>query len=259
MKPTLFAGIFLATLSAAGAATLAVSDAVASAGNLTYNISNYGALDWAVWQKVGGSSADYNQPTNSKSGATAVSNLINLGGGTTGFRASTTSSPDWDFSFSDGTSGAGLVTDANGVFHPNTTGTSAGGFPGRDKGIGLTVTLPTTDTYRITLFVAGYNTTTKLTASLAGATAVENTTFTPLISNPKNMAIFTIDATADTANAVLNLGIINTALRNPDSGSTTPNSDGHVMISAIGVQLIPEPSSLALAALSGLFLMRRRR
>lgn len=243
---------FLAMQAVQGA-TLSVSNATASASNTSYNLTSYGALDWEVWKKANGSNSAANAiATNSKAGGTALSDLFTVGAtSAAGFRASTTSTPNWDFTYTDGTT-AGPTDDANGVFH-DTTG-SAG------KGVGLTVTLPTTGTYRITLFVAGYNTTTLLTASLAGATTVTNSSFTPLVSDPKNMAIFQIDATADSINDVLNLQIVNTALSNPTTSSTIPDSNGHVMISAVAVQLIPEPSSavLALGSLAGCVLIRRR-
>lgn len=233
----------LGMTAASDGATISIGDAVSSASNVTYDISSYGALDWAVWQKAAGTNAAYNVATNSKNGATAVSDLFLVGTGS-GFRASTTSTPNWDFTFTDGTSPtAGTISDANGVFHP-TIGSSG-------KGVGLTVTLPTTSTYRITLFVAGYSTTSNLAVSLAGATTLNNTSFTPVVSNPKSMAYFTIDATADTAGDVLRLEFTNTS---------ATSSDSHVMISAVAVQMIPEPSSamLALGTLAGGLLVRRR-
>ena len=138
------------------------------------------------------------------------------------------------------------LTDVNGVFHPvlRTVG----------NGVGLTVTLPTTGTYQITLYVAGYDTTSQLRATLPGlADPVLNNSFAPgfPVSSVKRMGIFTIEATADTAGDLLNLQLTNTS----DS-----NENAHVMITAAAVQLIPEPSAMALAALAGgLALARRRR
>lgn len=248
----------------AGAATLQISNATTSPGGSVYNINDYGAVDWAIWKRAAANpGSGYEVPSESKSGATAISNLTNVGGGTAGFRASVSSYPDWDFSFTGGTAASsGTITDANGIFHPDTG--SAG------KGMGLTVTLPTTGTYVISLFVAGYNTTTSLTASLIGASNVANTSFTPnfpddydnnpATNNPKDMALFQITATADNAGDAVTLQMINTALSNPGTPGNPIDGSGHVMISAVAVQLIPEPSTAAVALLStGFFAFRRRR
>lgn len=214
--PVLACSAFCASQPTNGA-TLLVGNPTASGSNASYNLTSYGALDWAVWKKANGSNSAANAiPTDSKSGGTALSDLFTVG--TTsgaGFRASTNSAPNWDFTYTDGIT-AGPTENANGVFH-DTLGTAG-------KGVGLTVTLPTTNTYRITFFVAGYNTTTLLTASLTGATTVTNNLFTPLVSDPKNMAIFEIDATADNANDILSLQIVNTALSNPGTGADPAGS-----------------------------------
>lgn len=234
------------------AATLSLSNAVPSGSNAQININSFGALDWTIWKKAGSANAAGAAPSDSRSGGTAISDLYSVGGGTAGFRASTNSTPNWDFVFTGGTpTASGTVSDVNGVFHPDTG--SAG------KGVGLTVTLPTTNTYIITLFVAGFNTTTQLTASLAGATALTNSTFTPVSNDPKSMAYFQITATADAANSPVTLEIINTALSNPSLPGSGIDANGHVMISAVAVQLIPEPTTAVMGLISAATLAFRRR
>lgn len=262
-KPTFAIASLLVLSPLAGAATLQVSNAAASPGGSVYNINDYGALDWAIWKRAAANpGSGYEVPSESKSGATAISNLTNVGGGTAGFRASVSSFPDWDFSFTGGTAApSGTISDVNGIFHPDTG--SAG------KGVGLTVTLPTTGTYLITLFVAGYNTTSSLTASIAGASSVVNTSFTPnypddydnnmATNNPKDMAIFQITASADNPGDAVTLEMVNTAISNPGTPTNGVDGNGHVMISAVAVQLIPEPSTAAISLLSAGFLSLRRR
>lgn len=234
------------------AATLSLSNAVASGSNAQININSFGALDWTIWKKAASTTGAGAAPSNSSSTGTAISDLYAVGGGTAGFRASTTSTPNWDFAYTGGTpTASGTVSDVNGVFHPDIG--SAG------KGVGLTVTLPTTSTYIITLFVAGFNTTTQLTASLAGTTALTNSTFTPVSNDPKSMAYFQITATADAANNPVTLEIINTALSNPSTPGNPIDGNGHVMIAAVAVQLIPEPTTAVMGLISAAALTLRRR
>lgn len=237
--------IFLTT-AALEAASLSVTDVFNTPNGGVYNLDTYGGLDWSVWKKPNGTDPAYNLATNTRASSSAISDLFLVGTTTTaGYRASTSSPPTWDFSFTGGTSPpATTLTDVNGVFHPDIGATG--------KGVGLTVTLPTTDVYRITLFVAGYDTTSTLTASLPGLTPVTNSTFTPGLPDAgvKRTGYFTIDAGADVAGQALTLEFVN----------TSNNSSSHVMIAAVAVQLIPEPSTpLAASVFFSLGLLRRRR
>ena len=244
---SIFSAVALVTAAAHGA-TLSIADAVSSANGSVINIDNTGGLDWSIWKKPGTTDASLGVATNTKASSSAISDLFIVGAANSEFRASTSSTPDWDFTYTGGVNApaSSTLTDVNGVFHPvlRTVG----------NGVGLTVTLPTTGTYQITLYVAGYDTTSQLRATLPGlADPVLNNSFAPgfPVSSVKRMGIFTIEATADTAGDLLNLQLTNTS----DS-----NENAHVMITAAAVQLIPEPSAMALAALAGgLALARRRR
>lgn len=234
----------------AEAATLAISNVVSSPNGAVINLDSTGGLDWSVWkQATAGSFANYNVASNTKASSSAISNLFIVGAATTNFRASTSSTPNWDFTYTGGLNSptSGTTVDANGIFHP-TTGTAG-------NGVGLTVTLPTTGTYTITLYVAGFATSSQLRATLAGVTdPVLNTSFSPGqpdSGGAKPMGYFTVEAQANNPGDVLNLQLTST---------TGTDANRHVMIVAAAVQLIPEPSAAMLTALAGgLALARRRR
>lgn len=227
----------------ASAAVLSVSPttATAQADNLTFDIAAAGGLDWALWKKV---TADTNKevPTNSKLNGTAISDLSAFGGA--GINTSGNSVPNWDFSYSGGTSPAsGTLTDVNGVFNSTLS----------TKGVGLsfTVTLPTTDLYQISIWTAGYGMSGLLTASMPGASDSTGS-FTADTGGIKDMFLFTINAQADVAGQAVTVSVVN----NSTTGAT---ASSHVIISAIAVQQIPEPSALALCSLGVFGLLRRRR
>lgn len=246
MNKATFLALFGCCIAGADAATLSVADVLSSPNGTVYNLDDSGGLDWSVWKKVTGTDLTYNVATNTKASSTAISDLFLVGTTTTpGYRASTNSSPTWDFTYTGGVSPTeGTLADVNGVFHPDVAASG--------KGVGLTVTLPTTDLYRITLFVSGYDTIASLSASLSGATTVTNTSFTPglPVAAVKQTGYFTIDARADAIGDVLTLELIN----------TTNRTSSHVVIAAASVQVIPEPSSLVLlGAIPALGFIRRRR
>jgi len=233
----------------AEAATLSITNVVSSPNGAVINLDNTGGLDWSVWkQAAAGSDANFNVAANTKASSSAISNLFIVGAASSTFRASTSSSPNWDFTYTGGLNSptSGTVADANGIFHP-TTGANG-------NGVGLTVTLPTTGTYTITLYVAGFATSSQLRATLPGITdPVLNTSFSPgqPITDVKQMGYFTIEAQANNPGDVLNLQLTST---------TGTDANRHVMIVAAAVQLIPEPSAAMLTALAGgLALARRRR
>jgi len=231
----------------AEAATLSITNIVSSPNGAVINLDSTGGLDWSVWKQAAGESATYNVATNTKASSSAISDLFIVGAASTNFRASTSSSPNWDFTYTGGLNSptSGTAVDANGIFHP-TTGTSG-------NGVGLTVTLPTTGTYTITLYVAGFATNSQLRATLPGVTdPVLNTSFSPgqPDSGAKQMGYFTIQAQANNAGDLVNLQLSNT------SGT---DANRHVMIVAAAVQLIPEPSAAMLTALAGCVTLARRR
>lgn len=227
------------------AATISISRSAELAENLTFNIDNYGALDWAIWKTDSGSTDAANAiPTNEKSGAAFISNLFLVGGGD--FQTSTNSATNWDFDYTGGVNSptSGTYSNVNGVFNSllKTNG----------SGLSLTVKLPTTDTYQIFLWAAAFAINDgQLTASLTGATNAVNNGMTGDFTAPKDMYLYTVTAKADSANDTVTLSLVN--------NDSSPQNLSHVLVNAAAVQLIPEPSSLLLCSVGALALLRRRR
>lgn len=127
--------------------------------NDDFNLSQLGKLDWAYWHEpvnLGSSGA----PTNSKAGASAISNVTPANGG--GLRGSANGNHGaHDYTFRDGvTPGSGTVIDPIGILE--------NGFDVGD-GILVDITLPKTVEYTIHVWVSAYRTTGRLTASINGA------------------------------------------------------------------------------------------
>ncbi|MGE9266793.1 MAG: hypothetical protein ACQKBY_01750 [Verrucomicrobiales bacterium] len=237
--------LLLAAVGTLPAATLSVTRSAELAENSTFNIDDYGALDWAIWKNSGGTGAALATPTHFKAGANLISDLSVVGGG--GFQGSINSVSNWDFIFtgSGGSPVSGTSTNVNGVFNDQ--------LQTQGAGLGLNITLPTTDTYKISLFAAAYGVDGPgglLTADLDGLVDTSGGVQGDFIA-PKDMYLFTIIAQADTAGQVLNIEFIN---NDPTSGG-----NAHVLINAAAIQIVPEPGSLSLLGLAALPLLRRRR
>lgn len=245
MKPLCLFPLSVLFAATSHAATISISRSAKLAEDLSFDIDNYGEKDWALWQKNAGTTSSNATPSNEKSGATLISSMSLVGTGSS-FTASTNAAPNWDFSYTGGLKAptSGISTDVNGVFN--------GTLKTQGNGVGLTITLPTTGTYNIYLWAAGFSLSNgQLTATLANAPNAVSTGLTDDAATLKDMYLYTLTVQANAVNDVVSLSLIN--------NDASPNNSSHVIISAAAIQLVPEPSTLLLYALGALALLRRRR
>lgn len=243
---TLLTTLLLFTLAPCAANAAVISGVFTPTGDADFDLTALGTSDWAIWDTSSDPASGV--PTNEKSGGTLIGSMSAIGGGN--LRGSTsTTRPPYDFTFTDGISPpVGSVDNVNSLFNTD-LGTV-------DVGVGLDVTLPTTNTHTVTVWVSGFEGEGELTASLPGATSYVDSSTVFDGDNPKDAGYYTLSVTPDSANDVLNLSHI---LDVSDGGNA------HVMISAVSVSEIaspvPEPSTLLLALLGvgGLLMQRRRR
>ena len=110
----------------------------------------------------------------------------------------------------------------------------------RDRGVEVSVVLPDTQQYQVTLFVSGFYAVGEFTASLAGATPYVDDSFS-YDGGTKPGRAYEIIAQADNPGDVLSFTYVATTIREN-------NSNGHVLIGAVAISAVPEPTSLALLA-----------
>jgi len=224
-------------------ATYTPIPAVNGSGNYSgfVNFADEGTLDWAVWEKTGNGSAS-GTPTASKDGAAFIGDAFAIngngklrgGGGT-----------DLEISLTPGqTAGQGRAT-AGAILNQS--------LQGVDAGVGVTITVPTTDTYVARIYVGGFRTNNNLLqAILPGADPV---TFDPQFGDTQNgfkdAGLLEVTFKPDAVDGVANVLRVEITL-NP-----TADNSSHVLLQ--GVTLIPEPASVGVLGLTGVALCRRRR
>jgi hypothetical protein len=212
----------------------AIIGAVDSDPSNSVDLTALDALDWVFWS-TGTSNASGVPTHRMTAGASIIGNMAAVGGD--GLRGSTSDTkPETLFSYTDGTPASATAIRATGLFNQTLRQMNVGGE--------VTLTLPTTDTYYISLWVANYGGTGTLTASLPGAASYQDssTTYTNSATT-KDSALYTFTVTPDAAGDILTLRYVLTAF---DSRVTANN---HTAITAVAVQAVPEPSTFALAAL----------
>ncbi|MGC4002005.1 MAG: hypothetical protein QM811_02190 [Pirellulales bacterium] len=215
-----------------GSATAPSSYTVATDSNaLIANLSSAGSVDWAYWSSALGASAP-GTPTNSKLSATPIGSITSIGAGT--LRGSSSTNVNGRFTYTDGTSPTASTAPGQAI-----TGLFNETLNTNNVGVSLPISLPTTDTYLITLWVSGFNATGAMTASLTGATNYTDSSLA--FQGTKNAGYYTFLAKADTAGDTLTLNYVT---------ASNSNASSHVLIAAATVAIapIPEPSTFAVLA-----------
>ncbi len=216
-------GVFVtATLSAAQISGVVSAQIANSAA--AYDLTVLGSADWAYWHKADLVAVATLAPANEKAAATLISAMSPVGG--TAVRGTnSTSKPPVDFSFIDGTSPtSGTQTDPTAVFN-STLGAAS-------IGTSFTVTLPTVNTYQISIWAGGFASAgatakTRLSAAV-GAASYSSPGETIIPGAPKPTFLYTLTVTSDTANQVVTISNILAEL----SGTTT---NAHALIVAAAV------------------------
>ena len=205
-----------------------------------YDLTNvYGTSDWAYWNGTPNGGV----PLNQKSGATLIGNLSVVGAGALQGSSSTTGLPVHDFVFTDGTSGTETSPKSNiiGLFSNslNTVG----------SGVQVSVTAPTAEEFSVYLWATGFEADGTLTATVGAASASNSSLDQSSTRDPGRFYSILVDP--DFAGQVVNLSLTMTGDNTPGSGSS------HVAIAAVAVnapvQAVPEPQSIAVWSLLGIF------
>jgi hypothetical protein len=220
-------------------------------GTTVYDLDVLGELDWAIWNKTG--NPDTGAPTYSLSGGTLINDVTAFGGGSLRGTSATTTA---DFSYDGGSTQRSNVT---GIFNTQLQTDGAG--------LSLTVVLPTAGvSYVVSVWGSQYYTQDVLdssatdsdgkggifTASLAGAAPYSSDELVTGNVTPKTTALYQLTATADTDGDLLTLTYVL-----PDDAFS---GNAHVLLDAVAVSVIPEPSTFLLLGLglASLFYSRSR-
>lgn len=231
---TLLSAFWLGSGAASAATILGSSVPVTEGGTGDdFNLTTLGTSDWTVWNSTS-IGTDAATPTNSMSGGVLISDLSAIGGGAvrgTGSGNNTAA----DFMFTNGTPVASAtIGNAVGAFN---TGLDVLG-----SGISFTLTLPTTSSYTILIWGAGFEVTQgTLTASLSGATNFVDTLLTAGSGAPKSTRLYTLTATPDSPGDVITIQLAMTG--------QTAGLNSHVLISGAAMSVVPEPATLLLLIL----------
>lgn len=239
MKSLLTAGCLASVLSLAPMASAALlSGAVNTTPPSPANLTNIGALDWAIWAATDTAAGSSRPVVNQKSGGAGVFSAITPSGGTQ-VRGGITSSQG--FTWTDGVSPATGTNDATlGLIFNNTLDTL-------NNGVQFTVDGSTATERQVQIWGSGTNGTGTLTASLTGAS---NVVLVSQAYSTKTPTLFTINFRPDNASDKLTIRYVLTN----DSGT-----NAHVGIQAAAIANVPEPAMGAAGLmLAGGLLMRRR-
>ncbi len=246
---TLAAAITAALLSAAHSQAAVLNgtytEVPAASGSNNYsgfvNFADEGTLDWVLWE-YNTSSEVPGTPTLAKDAADYISDAYAIGGNGKLRGANGT---DLEISTTPGAIAGQGRASAGAILNQS--------LKGQGAGIGLMITVPTTDLYVARIYVGGFRTqASPLTARLPGAADVVFTpTFLDGANNFKDAGIFELTFQADAVDGVSNVLEVTFTL-NP-----TSDNSSHVLFQ--GATLIPEPSAISLLGFSALGLLRRRR
>lgn len=205
------------------------------------NFADEGVLDWVLWER-NTSSAVNGVPTSQKDDANYFGDAFAIGGnsqlrgaGGTDLEISTTPGQV----AGQGRSSGGAILNRS--------------LQGEGAGVGLTITVPTTDQYVARIYVGGFSTLeSPLTATLPGAQSVVfNPQYTSGHNGYKDAGILELTFQADAVDGISNVLEVTFTL-NPST-----NNSSHVLIQ--GATLVPEPAALSLLGLGAIGLLRRRR
>ena len=204
-----------------------------------FDFAELGELDWAYWNTS--ESPASGVPTNEKAAATAIGSMVAVGGGDPRGSSSATR-PFHDFSFIDGTSPvADTVTNPSGLFN------SQLGASGVGAGLSVGITLPTTNSYQVSVFGAVYRVATEFRASLPGSVDYTSTSLARTTGSAsgaeKTSGVFTLIVTPDNPGDVLTVQL---------TGVASYDGSAHAVISGIAIsEVIPPDPFLVEDTLNG--------
>lgn len=205
----------------------------------SFDLTELGGADWAIWSSASGT------PNHRKAGGAAISDVTFLGSGI----ARAVGSASASFSYTDG---AGSTSFSG----KPSSGVTDNDLRVEGNGVQFTVTNPTLDTMVVYVFVSGYEAPNSVfTASLPGAVSYQNTSVAYASDPSKPTKLFTIEFTPDAVDGVANVLTVSYTFGTPELSF----GNGHVLLSAVAAEIIPEPATAALLGGLGLFVLRRRR
>ncbi|WP_193212868.1 hypothetical protein [Luteolibacter marinus] len=224
----LWTGIACLAAAPASASSIAGSFESVPQAAPAFDITALGDLDWVYWDTS--ASPATGVPTNEKSGGTAIGSMTAVGGGDPRGSSSATR-PFSDFSYSDGTATvSGTATNPSGLFN------SQLGAAGVGAGVSVGITLPTTNSYQVTVFGAVYRVASEFRASLPGAPDYTNTSLLRTTGSTsgaeKTSGAFTLIVTPDNPGDVLTVQL---------TGVTSYDNSAHAVISGVAVSEVIPP------------------
>ena len=119
----------------------------------------------------------------------------------------------------------------------------------------MTITIPTTETYQVTVWTYNFAGAGTLSATLQGATTYTDTTPVATTGNPKFSYFYTLTVSPDAVDGTANVLSLQNILLMDDAS----NGNSHVGISGVAVSVIPEPSSVLLVSLASIAMLGFRR
>ena len=230
--------VVMALMASAGAATVTVTQVVpigSGTQDVTYSLTSYGTTDW---QLLSGGTVSPTDEMNGGSGIGALS--YDAGTGTPGLTSTVTGKTPL-YEWTNGTSTA--VRSASGA---NVLGTV-----NDTVNIGQTFTLlvnATDASSEMYLWLLGENVNLDITGTVTGAT---DTFSAGAGGNSPFLGLFKVDFEADNPSDTLTLTIEKTGIL----GGT----NSRFGVQALALSVVPEPTTLALLALGGVALLRRRK
>ena len=219
----------------ASAATL--SGSVTTSVSSPVNLTNEGPVDWAIWDYTAAAQGTSGAPSNRKLGGTAIGNMSAVVGTPRGITG--TFSPP-TYTYTNGTSPASATAAAIGAITDTSVNVVGSGWR-------LSVTGDPLTTETVKLYVAGFNGTGTLTATLNGATTYTDSS--RVYGGTRSGALYALTFKPDSASDVLQVSYVLQSV----SGSGNANVD----LQAVAVA-VPEPAGLGLLAIGAVGTLRRR-